>query len=158
MYNANLSYGVRVSYDEYIVQKGDSLYTIANKYGTTVAEISDVNMLTSSVIYPGQVLLVPAKDGNTDYVLEPYTIITGDTFEKIAKRFGIELEKLSTYNDLGKFELVKGQKIKIPRENTYIINEGDTLETILRNTNRSAEELLRANASAWLKSGSQINS
>ena len=46
-------------YDEYVVKQGDSLYQIAKLFNTTVADISDANMLTSSMIYPGQVLLIP---------------------------------------------------------------------------------------------------
>lgn len=43
----------------YIVQPGDSLYYIAQRYGTTVAAISQANGLTSEWIYPGQALAVP---------------------------------------------------------------------------------------------------
>ena len=43
------------NYEQYIVQKGDSLYSIAKKYGTTIAELVDFNTLTSNVIYPNQV-------------------------------------------------------------------------------------------------------
>ena len=52
---------LRNNYTEYVVQKGDSLYTIAKKYGITVSELTDINMLTTNVIYPNQVLLVPQK-------------------------------------------------------------------------------------------------
>jgi LysM repeat protein len=43
----------------YIVQYGDSLTTIANRYGTTVQAIQAANGFTSTVITPGQVLFVP---------------------------------------------------------------------------------------------------
>ena len=48
-----MNYNLRVEYEEYKVVKGDTLYTIAKRYDTTVAELSDINMLTSATIFPG---------------------------------------------------------------------------------------------------------
>ena len=82
MYNTNSP-----TYTEYVVKKGDSLYTIAKKYKTTIAELTDVNMLTTNTLYPNQVLLVPTNnhyDGLTEYVT-----IENDTFEKLSNRFNV---------------------------------------------------------------------
>lgn len=54
-------FGLRIEYVEYTVKKGDSLYNIAKKYDTTVSDLTDINMLTTNTIFPGQVLLVPKK-------------------------------------------------------------------------------------------------
>jgi len=43
----------------YTVKKGDSLYLIAMKYGSTVKAIKEVNGLTGDMIYPGQVFYIP---------------------------------------------------------------------------------------------------
>ena len=72
------------NYEQYVVQKGDSLYSIAKKYGTTIAEIVDFNTLTSNVIYPNQVLLIPLTDNDEVYV-EQYITKNDDTIEKIAR-------------------------------------------------------------------------
>lgn len=48
----------------YVVQRGDTLYSIARRYGTTVAAIQAANRLTSTTIYVGQRLLIPAGSGN----------------------------------------------------------------------------------------------
>lgn len=146
------------SYKEYIVQKGDSLYTIAKKYETTVNTLTDVNMLTSNVIYPGQVLLVPKYDDYSEFLLDEYITEPGDTFYKISKKTAIDVQKLANYNDVGNYVLEKGQKINLPKERTYVVDSSDTVESVLRKTNKSAEELLRANASSWLKTGSRIAS
>lgn len=43
----------------YIVQQGDTLNAIAQRFGTTAQAIMDANGLTSDVINPGQVLIIP---------------------------------------------------------------------------------------------------
>jgi len=43
----------------YVVQPGDTLSTIANRYDSTVDAIMVANCLISDVIYPGQILLIP---------------------------------------------------------------------------------------------------
>lgn len=148
-------YELRNDYNEYTVQKGDTLYAIAKKYGTTIGELMDTNMLTSNVIYPGQVLIIP-KENTMDYELENYTVKHGDTISSIAKKLGIEPSILGTYNDFSKIVLAPNQIIKVPRTNTYLIKANDTVDSVLTTTNRTADELLRANATTWLKSGNRI--
>ncbi|NJN53665.1 MAG: LysM peptidoglycan-binding domain-containing protein [Anaerolineae bacterium] len=46
---------------QYTVVSGDTLYSIAARFGTTVNDIMAVNGLTSHIIYPGQVLLIPTS-------------------------------------------------------------------------------------------------
>lgn len=149
-------FGLRVDYVEYTVQKGDSLYEIAKKYNTTVNDLTDINMLTSNAIFPGQVLLIPQNTNGADYFFENYIIQPGDTIELVAKRQGIDPVLLGLYNDFSSYQLVSGQTLKIPRNNTYTVKNNDTLDTIISVTNRTPEDILRANSSAWLKAGSKI--
>lgn len=150
-------FGLRVEYIEYTIKKGDSLYSIANKYNTTIELLTDINMLTSSNIYPGQVLLIPStKNTTSDYYFENYIVNDGDTIEQIANKEGIDPVLIGLYNDFSSYKLLEGQIIKIPKNNTYIIKQSDTLDSIIENTNRTYEQLLRANAFNWLKVGSQI--
>jgi hypothetical protein len=51
--------GIATGTVQYTVVAGDTLYSIATRFGTTVNDIMVVNGLTSHVIYPGQVLLIP---------------------------------------------------------------------------------------------------
>ena len=147
---------LRNDYFEYVVKKGDSLYTIAQKYGVSVTELTDINMLTSNVIYPNQVLLVPSTNEHLEFLLDVYVTKEDDTFDKIARVSGVDVEKLAMYNDVGNLLLAKGQKINLPKERTYVVDSSDTVESVLRKTKKTAEELLIANASSWLKSGTRI--
>ena len=46
-------------YSNYTVKKGDSLYSIAREFNTTVSEIKNINNLTSNLLSIGQTLKIP---------------------------------------------------------------------------------------------------
>jgi LysM repeat protein len=147
---------VNNNYEQYVVQKGDSLYSIAKKYGTTIAEIVDFNTLTSNVIYPNQVLLIPLTDNDEVYV-EQYITKNDDTIEKIANVLKVTPSELGKYNDFGKLYLKANQTISVPKTlRTYKIAPGDTLTIIMEKTGLSAMEILELNANNWLKTDSII--
>lgn len=144
------------NYEQYIVQKGDSLYSIAKKYGTTIAELVDSNTLTSNVIYPNQVLLIPLTNNDEVYV-EQYITKNDDTIEKIANVLKVTPSELGKYNDFGKLYLKANQTISVPKTlRTYKIAPGDTLTIIMEKTGLSAMEILELNANNWLKTDSII--
>ena len=63
-------------YDKYTVQKGDTLYSIANRYNISVYKLKSINNLTNNTLTIGQVLNVP-KSGTTNPTT--YTVQSGDT-------------------------------------------------------------------------------
>ncbi len=63
----------------YIVQSGDSLWSIANKYNTTVNELKSLNNLTSNTLQIGQVLAVPGSGEGGATSANTYTVKSGDT-------------------------------------------------------------------------------
>ena len=102
------SSAVRKEIIYYTVQNGDTISTIARRFGLTVNTILWANNLTSfNLIRPGDRLAVLPYSG----VL--YTVKKGDTLAKIAQTYDIELEKILSCNTLGN-SLVVGQKIVVP--------------------------------------------
>ena len=95
----------------YVVQKGDNLYSIANKYGVTVDQLKDTNNLTSNILKIGQILLIP---GTTNYA--NYTVKKGDSLYKIANTYGTTVAKLKSVNNLTTDFLSVGQELLIPSE------------------------------------------
>ena len=93
----------------YIVQKGDNLYTIANKYDVSVGDIKKLNNLQTDTIQIGQVLKIP---GSTNY--NTYIVKKGDTLWDIANKYGTTVKKLMTINNLDTSVLTIGQSIIIP--------------------------------------------
>jgi membrane-bound lytic murein transglycosylase D len=94
------------------VRRGDSLYSIAKRYSTTVDRIRRDNKLGSNTIHPGQKLKV-AAGSRTD--LKRYTVKKGDTPGGIASRHGVSLSALLRTNGLGKRSTIyPGQVLAIP--------------------------------------------
>lgn len=99
--------------DHYTIQKGDTLYSLAKKYDTTVGEIMDVNEMTSYEIKTGETLSLPAKSASNQ-AGEFYTVVPGDTLWGIAHRYGVEAEELSMENGLKMDMVLIGQNLFIP--------------------------------------------
>lgn len=116
-------YARGLSFTEYVVKKGDSLFSIAEKYKTSVQELIDINMLTSTVIFPDQVLMVPNKVINNDYEYEEYITKENDTIESIAEKFNVNPVVLGLFNDFGALKLMKDQKMMLPNEKETIKKE-----------------------------------
>ena len=93
----------------YIVQKGDNLYSIANKYGVSIDDIKELNNLSSIILSIGQVLKIP---GSTNY--SSYIVKKGDSLWKIANTFGTTVNKLMTINNLSTSNLSVGMSLLIP--------------------------------------------
>ena len=132
----------------YIVQKGDSLYSIANKLGTTVSELKRENNLTSNTLQIGQVLRIPSKEvyeGETNI----YTVKSGDSLYKIAQNNNTTVDEIKRLNNLTSNNLIIGQTLKLPSpltlENTYTVKSGDSLYKIAQKYNTTVDELKRAN-------------
>lgn len=89
----------------YKVVSGDSLYKIGNLFNTNSSVLMQTNNLSSSMIYPGQVLNVPAMQ---------YTVKSGDTLYLIAKKFGVSLTALRTANNYWVDAIYPYQTLIIP--------------------------------------------
>lgn len=92
------------------VRRGETLYSIARNYSVSVADLKRLNGLgRRSRIRPGKELLVRASET----VPEKYTVKRGDTFEKIARRYGLNAEDLMELNEMDSQDLRPGQKIAL---------------------------------------------
>ena len=93
----------------YIVVKGDNLYTIANKYGVSVNDIKSLNNLSSNTLQIGQILKIPGTESYTTYKVKK-----GDSLWKIANTYGVTVNELKNINNLSGSTLSIGQEILIP--------------------------------------------
>lgn len=137
-----------ITTNTYVVQKGDSLYSIANKLGTTVSELKKENNLTTNTLQIGEVLRIPTKEiyeGEENV----YIVQKGDTLYSVAMANNTTVDELKRINNLTSNILSTGQLLKIPSallpESTYIVKKGDSLYSIANKYNTTVDELKRIN-------------
>ncbi len=149
----------------YTVQRGDTLWAIARRYGTTSGEIAEINNISNpNLIYPGQELRIPTNSttegeetrGTGDII---YTVQRGDTLSKIAREYNVTVAHIVELNDITNPNLIyPGEKLRItesdvtnlspiPKNNysTYTVRRGDTLSGIARRFGVSVNYLVTAN-------------
>ena len=122
--------------ETYIVKSGDSLWSIAKRYGVSIDDIKKANNLSSNLLNIGQVLIIPSEEEPPeigDFIV--YTVSSGDNLYKIATKYNLTVDDLVNYNDLATTNLSIGQQLLIPVQKTdetqtYIVKSGDTLYSI----------------------------
>lgn len=145
----------------YVVQKGDSLWSIANANNTTVDELANLNDLVSNNIYVGQILQIPnTGEGGviTPDIGDSYTVQKGDTLYSIALKYNTTPSAIISKNNLTSDILSVGQVLNIPGDvestgesedfvttNTYVVQKGDSLYSISRAYGVSVNDLKNAN-------------
>lgn len=154
----NLSVGqvLKLSYDAkkedikesniYTVKKGDSLWLIANKYGTTVDELKRANNLKSNTLSIGQTLIIPEKKENTNKI--SYVVKKGDSLWLIANKYDTTVEKIKSTNNLKSNTLSIGQVLVIPSSSefiTYTVKKGDSLWLIANKYNTTVDNIKKLN-------------
>ena len=145
------------SSEYYTVKSGDSLWSIAKKYGISVDELKAANNLTSNVLQIGQRLNIPSMSGITtkpeNYI--NYTVKSGDSLYSIASKNDLTVQELKNYNNLTSNVLQIGQILKIPVVSTeevpigkygeYVVKSGDSLYSIGRKYGYTPQQLIDYN-------------
>lgn len=147
----------RESNNQYIVKSGDSLYKIAKMYNVSIDDLLQANGLTSALIYPNQVLIIPVNSNGSIYFVE-YVVKDNDTLESIANKYNIKVNDLTNYNNLEKLYLVDEQVLTIPvQANTHKVVATDTVDYILKKYDMTLEELVELNKDKLLIEQSYLN-
>ena len=140
--------GSTVNEETYIVQKGDSLYSISNKFNTTVDKLKQLNNLTSNLLSIGDVLVVseiPIVSEGSNYL---YVVKKGDNLYQIAIKFNTPVEEIKRLNSLTSNTLSIGQELIVPtgvKQNIYIVQKGDNLYQIANKFNTTVDKLKQLN-------------
>ncbi len=116
----DLKFSVQTPDVDYLVERGDSLSRIAQRFDTSVARLVALNQLPNRHrIRIGQRLLLPqdslAAAGGAPPVNGVYGVSRGDTVSRIAARFGVTESALLGANGIGNPDLIyPGQELRIP--------------------------------------------
>lgn len=116
---------IETNYKEYEVKPGDSLYSIAKLFNTTVDAIMENNNLQTTILSVGQILKIPTEqspiitgkecfgEGYIEPKYETYTVKKGDNLYDIARRYNTSVINLMNLNKLTSTNLQVGQVLKV---------------------------------------------
>ena len=149
--------------NEIVVARGDTMYSLARKYNTTVDELASVNKLSAPyTLSVGQklnlpsaarsavtsdVIAVPAKktvgvQTTTRVALADITVGPGDTLYSISRKYSVPVNDLAVMNKLkAPFTLSVGQRLKVPNLKTANVKVAESAKPVAsqKNTNISSD-------------------
>ncbi|WPM05712.1 LysM peptidoglycan-binding domain-containing protein [Borreliella sinica] len=150
---------------EYRVVKGDTLFSIAIKYKTTINNLKRINKLNVNNIRVGQILIIPSdfnldqkitrevnhslnflKSANKGIII--YTAKDGDTIESVSKLVGLSKEEIIAWNDLRSKDLKVGMKLVLSEPDflkPYVVKKGDSLSKLSQDFDISSKDILKFN-------------
>ncbi|HEX6385373.1 MAG TPA: LysM peptidoglycan-binding domain-containing protein, partial [Anaerolineae bacterium] len=133
----------------YVVQAGDTVSRIAEKFNVDLTTLLRVNdLLLDDLIYPGDELVIPPSLSGADIALPVHYVSVGDTLSGIAAHYGVEVEALKQANTgVNPDALSIGRPLLIPLSfgEVHYTAPGDTLLAIALRYGVSLDELLKAN-------------
>lgn len=172
---SQLSPAQLLTWDNYLIESGDTLADIARRFQTRVDVLQRVNGLRGSQIIAGRSLMIPRNpdalgDSTAPYVANTpppisipgtYRIRPGDTLWGIARRFDLRSADIALWNSINPESVLRpGQVINLiatgrsaessvesepATASTYIVRQGDSLSSIAARFNTSLDALLKQN-------------
>lgn len=130
----------------YTVQRGDTLYSIARRYGTTAKAIANANGIANiNYIRVGQRLYIPGySTGGTPWPVDSthYVVKAGDSLSVLARRFNTTVQAIARANGISNTSHIRvGQRLIVPTGYAYppsvygfyyTVKAGDTLGSIAK--------------------------
>lgn len=147
----------------HVVQRGDTLYSIAARYGTSVSALMRINGLGNpNFIWVGQRLRVPVAGGSSSAGSSRgvHIVQSGQTLSSIAARYGTTVTALMRANGLSNPNFIwVGQRLVVPSADggnssgggsssgggVHVVRRGETLSSIAARYGTSVSALMRAN-------------
>lgn len=140
--------------DFHVVEKGESLFAISQKYNVSKEDLKEWNQLSDETIQVGAKLVLTAIKEETSVGIQNYVIQKGDNLVSIAQKHAVSVDELMQWNNLTDESLKAGEILKIQvaeksevalqdakpqkaekqsaykKENVYIVQKGDSLYSI----------------------------
>ena len=146
----------------YTVKRGDSLSSIAERFGVTVAQLREWNGIEADNINAGVRIAVDAsasrRVSKPEVKTSTYTVKKGDGLGAIAERHGMTLQEIRELNGLKDNNIQAGQKLKVTgkaseersekpevKTSTYTVKKGDGLGAIAERHGMTLQEIRELN-------------
>lgn len=154
----------------HIVQPGETLSGIAQRYGISVQSLMQANSIANpSLIRSGQRLVIPGRGSSGGQTATAsasvHVVQPGETLSAIAARYGVDMQSLAQANGISNPSLIRsGQRLTIPggvsgagtaavsvaaaapaSGGVYVVRSGDTLAAIASRYGTSVSAIANAN-------------
>lgn len=152
----------------YTVVRGDTISSIATRFGVTTQAVLAANRLGwSSIIYPGQTIAIPAGGrGAASTAPAPsaapsggtsYTIVAGDTLSAIAARFGTTTAAIMAANGMGSSTIIySGRTLVIPSGTAAPALAATTVSSVTKTNGAPLTDEMAANARLIIQTGRRL--
>ena len=150
----------QINWISHIVESGDSLWKLANKYDTEVKIIKNINYLESDLLLLKDTLLIPLSSSKSNNFIpyEMHIVSEGDTLWNISNKYNIDIKDITRMNSLNQDSLLQlGQQLTIGNKNIhrnieskkrtilYSVKQGDNLYKISDIFDVSVESIKQIN-------------
>jgi len=150
----------QINWISHIVEPGDSLWKLANKYDTEVKIIKKINYLESDLLSLKDTLLIPLSSSKSNNFIpyEMHIVSEGDTLWSISNKYNIDIKDITRMNSLNQDSLLQlGQQLTIGNKNIhrnieskkrtilYSVKQGDNLYKISDIFDVSVESIKQIN-------------
>jgi len=150
----------QINWISHIVEPGDSLWKLANKYDTEVKIIKKINYLESDLLSLKDTLLIPLSSSKSNNFIpyEMHIVSEGDTLWSISNKYNIDIKDITRMNSLNQNSLLQlGQQLTIGNKNIhrnieskkrtilYSVKQGDNLYKISDIFDVSVESIKQIN-------------
>jgi spore germination protein len=123
----------------HVVQRGETLWLIAQRYGVTIDQIVTANQLTDpNRLVGGQALVIPTP-------FKYHTVRPGETLWMIARRYGTSIEAIVQANRISDPSLIYPGSVLVIPARTHTVQPGDTLWEIAQRYGTTVQEIIRVN-------------
>ena len=141
----------------YTVKVGDTLYGISNQFGVSVTDLANINNVNATNLQIGQILKIPVNSGTNPNNMFMYTVVSGDSLYKIARKYNTTADEIKKLNNLKTDKLSIGQVLRIPETYTkedemklpvfinYTVKKGDNLYSIAKANNIDIDTIIKDN-------------
>ncbi|MFB9109654.1 LysM peptidoglycan-binding domain-containing protein [Flavobacterium gyeonganense] len=167
--------------ESYIVQKGDNLSSIAQKYDVAVADIKEWNNLKSNALVLGRSLKIKPKDlvsktaqevvkkpvetaiasaesSDKNEIEVEYVVKSGDNLGNIAKKFGVTLAELKEWNNLNSNNLALGKSLIVSKKETTVVETTAVASNSIDSFKKKANSAKSIGEDYYVKKGDSLYS
>jgi membrane-bound lytic murein transglycosylase D len=164
---ADMPLNSRMAWQRYTIEPGDSLLTIARKFGVTVDIIQEANDINGSMIRAGAALMIPTASassstysmsaderlarrqnasGSADTRRVDYIVRSGDSFWDISRKFDVSVQSLARWNNMAPRDVIRpGQTLAVwvDQDNTSSVRNNREVVRKVGYVVRSGDSLSR---------------